>query len=73
MGEVGGVTSILQMFLAALVGPLSEFEFILKYLNRLFLAGTNSKNMFTQSKKKNKRLSLKDKINKDVSYIIKNH
>jgi hypothetical protein len=73
LGEVGGVTSILQMFLAALVGPLSEFGFLVKYLNRLFLAGTNSKNLFTQSKKTNKRLSLKDKINKDVSYIIKNH
>jgi hypothetical protein len=73
LGDVGGVTSILQMLLSALVGPLSKFEFILKYLNRLFLAGTNSKNIFTQSKQKNKRLYLKDKINKDVSYIIKNH
>jgi hypothetical protein len=73
LGEVGGVTSILQMFLAALVGPLSEFEFLVKYLNRLFLVGTNSKNIFTQSKKTNKRLYLKDKINKDLSHIIKNH
>ena len=55
IGDLGGVLEIFVLFFNIFVGPISEFSFLLKAIEKLFLAQTKDPSIFkkTSMTKKN--------------------
>jgi hypothetical protein len=55
IGDLGGVLEVLVGFLGFFMMPLSEHSFVLKALNKMFLARTYDTNLFKKPKRKHKK------------------
>jgi hypothetical protein len=64
IGDIGGVLDVLLLLFGLLIYPISEHSFVLKAIEKLFLAHSVQENVFVkQTKNKNKKFrSLKVKI-----------
>ena len=57
IGDIGGVLEVLVSVVGILMYPLTEYSFVLKALQKLYLARTSNKNLLrkTSLKKKNNK------------------
>ena len=76
-GDIGGVVEVILMLTELFVKPIAEHMFLLKAIQKLFLARTTDKNLFAekkgdkaQRKFKRKKSEMK-KFSKDERRVLK--
>ena len=52
LGLIGGILGAFNTLISILIGPISEYDFYLKVIQKLFLAKTEEFNIFKRSKNK---------------------
>lgn len=58
LGDVGGVLELLIFIFGVVMYPWSEFSFLTKALQRLYLARTKKESLFIKKKNKNKKVKV---------------
>jgi len=46
MGEIGGVSGVIILFLGIFIFPISKFSFYMKAISKVYLARTTDSNLF---------------------------